>query len=136
MSYAKRMLQLPTSRAQLLVELAIIAALAFSLGLAANWIGRGTAPTMANTQPAGAVVIFEAPNQPAIAARSEAALVRVPYEAGWQLYDNGWAGGPSTLRGTSGTAGLVRVPYEADWQLYDNGWAGGPRTAPQSQTSK
>jgi hypothetical protein len=30
------------------------------------------------------------------AARSPSALTRVPYEAGWQLYDNGWAGGPRT----------------------------------------
>jgi hypothetical protein len=24
------------------------------------------------------------------------ALVRVPYEMGWELYDDGWAGGPNT----------------------------------------
>ncbi|HEU5098372.1 MAG TPA: hypothetical protein VFU22_05105 [Roseiflexaceae bacterium] len=30
------------------------------------------------------------------AARRPSALSRVPYEAGWQLYDNGWAGGPRT----------------------------------------
>jgi hypothetical protein len=30
------------------------------------------------------------------AARRASVLTRVPYEAGWQLYDNGWAGGPRT----------------------------------------
>jgi hypothetical protein len=135
MSYVKRMLHLPTARVQQLVELAIIAALAFSLGMAANMIGRGTAPTTANDQSAG-VVASEARNQPVTAVRSASGLGRVPYEAGWQLYDNGWAGGPNTLRGTSSASALTRVPYEAGWQLYDNGWAGGPRTAPESQTGK
>jgi hypothetical protein len=136
MSYVKWMLQLPTSRAQQLAELAIIAVLAFSLGMAANAIGRGMGLTTANDQVSVAVVASEARNQPAVAARSVAGLVRVPYEAGWELYDNGWAGGPNTLRGTSSAAAVVRVPYEAGWQLYDNGWAGGPRMVPQSQTSK
>jgi hypothetical protein len=130
MSDVKRKLHLPTARVQQLVELAIIASLAFSLGMAANSIGRGTALTTANNQPAGAVVISEAPSQPNIAARSAAGLARVPYEAGWQLYDSGWAGGPNTLPATSSAAGLARVPYEAGWQLYDSGWAGGPRTVP------
>jgi hypothetical protein len=126
MSYVKRMLQLPTSRARQLVELAIIATLAFSLGLAAN----------SNDKPAGALAVSKAQNHPAVAVRSEVALGRVPYEANWQLYDNGWAGGPSPLRGTSGASALVRVPYEAGWELYDAGWAGGPRAVPESQTSK
>jgi hypothetical protein len=128
MSYVKRMLQLPTSRAQLLAELAIIAALAFSLGMAANSIGRDMGLTTANDQVSVAVVDSEARNQPAVAARSASGLARVPYEAGWQLYDSGWAGGPNTLRGISSASAVVRVPYEAGWTLYDDGWAGGPAT--------
>jgi hypothetical protein len=31
-----------------------------------------------------------------IPASSASTVVRVPYEAGWQLYDNGWAGSPRT----------------------------------------
>jgi hypothetical protein len=136
MSYVKRMLQLPTSRVQQMVELVIVAVLAFSLGMAAHAIGRRTTPTTANDQVLVADVAAEAQNQPAVAVPRASGLARVPYEAGWQLYDSGWAGGPNNLRGTSSTSGLVRVPYEAGWQLYDNGWAGGPRTAPQSQTGK
>jgi len=94
MSYVKRILQLPTSRNQHLLELAIIAVLAFTLGTAANSIGRGTARTAANDQPL--VVASEAHNQAAVAAPRASAPVRVPYEAGWQLYDGGWAGGPRT----------------------------------------
>jgi hypothetical protein len=135
MSYAKRMLHLPTTRIQQLVGLAIIAVLAFSLGMAANAIGRSMGLPMTNDQPSVAGVAAEAQNQPAVAVRSASGLARVPYGADWELYDNGWAGGPNTLRGTSSTSGLVRVPYEAGWQLYDNGWAGGPH-GPQSQTSK
>ena len=129
MSYVKRILHLPTSRAQKMAELVIIAALAFSLGMAANAIGHNTAPTIENDESAG-VVALEAQNQTAATVRSVSALARVPYEAGWQLYDNGWAGGPNSLRGTSSASALARVPYEAGWQLYDNGWAGGPRTGP------
>ena len=51
---------------------------------------------------------------------------RVPYEAGWELYDDGWAGGPGPKAVTRSKAAMVRVPYEAGWELYDNGWAGGP----------
>ncbi len=136
MSYAKRMLHLPTTRIQQLVGLAIIAVLAFSLGMAANAIGRSMGLPMPNDQPSVADVAAEAQKQPAVAVPRASGLARVPYGADWELYDNGWAGGPNTLRGTSSTSGLVRVPYEAGWQLYDNGWAGGPRTAPQSQTGK
>jgi hypothetical protein len=135
MSFVKRMLQLPTSRVQQVVELAIIAALVFSLGMAANSIGLGTALPMANDQLSVAGVAPKARNQPA-AVHSTSGLVRVLYEAGWQLYDNGWAGGPNTLRGISEASAVIRVPYGADWELYDNGWAGGPRTALQSQTGK
>jgi hypothetical protein len=134
MSYVKRMLHLPTSRAQQLVELAIIAALAFSLGMAVNAIGRGTAPTTVNDQVSGRVVTARAWNQPAVAVQRGSVLVRVPYEAGWTLYDDGWAGGPATRQETSGAAAPARVPYEAGWTLYDDGWAGGPRTAPPTQT--
>jgi hypothetical protein len=130
MSYIKRMLQLPTSRAQQLVELAIIAVLAFSLGMAANAIGRGTALTTANDQVSVAGVAAETQNQPVVAVPSASGLARVPYGADWELYDNGWAGGPKTLPGISKAAAVVQAPYGADWELYDNGWAGGPRTAP------
>ena len=63
--------------------------------------------------------------------RRAPALVRVPYEAGWELYDGGWAGGPAPKAMPSQRPALVRVPYEAGWELYDNGWAGGPNTLPQ-----
>ena len=32
------------------------------------------------------------------AAQARSSVLRVPYEAGWELYDNGFAGGPNTLR--------------------------------------
>jgi hypothetical protein len=95
MSYVKRMLQLPTSRVRQMVELVIIAALAFSLGMAADAVGRGTTPTTANDQVFVADVAAQAQNQPAVVPHASG-LGRVPYEAGWQLYDNGWAGGPRT----------------------------------------
>ncbi len=31
-------------------------------------------------------------------AQARTSVLRVPYEAGWALYDNGFAGGPNTLR--------------------------------------
>jgi hypothetical protein len=172
MSYAKRILQLPTTRVQQLVGLAIMAALAFSLGMAANAIGRSMGLPIANDQPSVAGVAAEAQNQPAVAAPAARpamsnpnvpayveylarpamsnpnvpafgtgsvydggqyrAVEIQPYGADWELYDNGWAGGPKTLHGTSSASGL----YGAGWELYDNGWAGGPRTAPDSQTGK
>jgi hypothetical protein len=96
MSFVKRMLQLPTSRVQQVVELAIIAALAFSLGMAANAIGRGMGLPMANDQVSVAGVAAEAQNQSAVAVPGASGLARVPYGADWELYDNGWAGGPRT----------------------------------------
>ena len=96
MSFAKRILHLPTSRVQQLVGLAIIAALAFSLVMAANSIGRGTALMTANDQVSVAGVAAETQNQPVVAVPSASGLARVPYGADWELYDNGWAGGPRT----------------------------------------
>ena len=57
-------------------------------------------------------------------------VLRVPYDAGWDLYDNGWAGGPGPRTEPRSKPAVVRVPYEAGWALYDNGWAGGPKTLP------
>jgi hypothetical protein len=136
MSYVKRMLQLPTSRIQQLAELAIIAALAFSLGTAADSIGRYMGLRAASDQVPGSVVVSEARNQTAAAVKSASPAVQMPYGADWELYDNGWAGGPNTQRQTGSASPAVQMPYGADWQLYDNGWAGGPRTVPQSQASK
>ncbi|HEU5098511.1 MAG TPA: hypothetical protein VFU22_05800 [Roseiflexaceae bacterium] len=129
MSYVKRMLQQPTIRKQRLIELALIVALIFGLSMAVNAIGHNRGRTTANDQMSGAVVISHSQNHPAVVAR-------VPYEAGWQLYDNGWAGGPRSLHGTSSASALVRVPYEVGWHLYDNGWAGGPRRVTAGQMSK
>ncbi len=67
-------------------------------------------------------------------AQARTSVLRVPYEAGWELYDNGFAGGPG--------AGLGNAPAErevglAQTELYDGGWAGGPgpgaivRSAPE-----
>ena len=132
MSYAKRMAQLPTSRRQHLAALALVAALAFSLGLATAPLGRRIARLTGSVAPPRPAAV-DAPgtnNPPAAAVGRAPALVRVPYEAGWELYDNGWAGGPGPAAGTRRTPALVRVLYEAGWELYDGGWAGGPNTLP------
>ena len=137
MSYAKRMSQLPTSRMQHIAALALTAILAFSLGLATGPLSRHIARlTGSVAQPRPAAVVAPATNNlPAAAMGRAPALVRVPYEAGWELYDGGWAGGPAASQaGTRNAPALVRVPYEAGWDLYDNGWAGGP-AAPQAGTS-
>ena len=88
MLYANRMFQLPTSRAQQFVQLFVVAGLTFSLGLAASLVGRDATP------PRPATVAQPVRSQ---AVRTEAAAARVPYEVGWELYDNGWAGGPRTV---------------------------------------
>ena len=136
MSYAKRMSQLPTSSAQHLLALAITAILAFSLGLATAPLSRHIARlTGAVAQPRPAAVVAPATNNlPAAAVGRAPAMVRVPYEAGWELYDGGWAGGPAPATGTRHASAMGRVPYEAGWELYDNGWAGGP-AAPRAVTS-
>ena len=117
MLYANRMFQLPRSRAQQFVQLFVVAGLTFSLGLAASRVGRDAAPTQPATiaQPARSQAV-----------RTEAAPARVPYEVGWELYDNGWAGGPAPQTVTRKAPAISRVPYEAGWELYDGGWAGGP----------
>ena len=132
MSYAKRMVQLPTSRRQHLLALALTAILAFSLGLATAPLGRQFARlpgSGALPQPAAAVAPGTS-HAPAAAVGRAPALERVPYEAGWELYDHGWAGGPGPQTGTRQAPALERVPYEAGWELYDEGWAGGPNTLP------
>jgi hypothetical protein len=87
MSYVKRMLQLSGSRGLRPVELVIIATLAFSLGAATRW----------NGQPSVALMASEVRMQPAVEGRGATIQAQVPYETGWQLYDNGWAGGPRML---------------------------------------
>ncbi len=127
MSYAQRISQLPTSRRQHLAALALVAALAFSLGLATAPLGRRIAQlTGSVVQPLPAAVVAPATNNPPPAAVGRAPAQRVPYEAGWELYDNGWAGGPAPATVPRRAPALVRVPYEAGWELYDGGWAGGP----------
>jgi hypothetical protein len=59
------------------------------------------------------------------AARSPSALTRVPYEAGWQLYDNGWAGGPRTVPQSEIGSGIGSV--------YDSGAYGTAHPAAQAQ---
>jgi len=60
-------------------------------------------------------------------ARRAAALTRVPYEAGWELYDNGWAGGPRTApqsqtgSGAYGAARHPNVPVIGTGSAYDGG---------------
>ena len=120
MLYAKRMLHLPTTRIQQFAALSLTATLAFSLGVATDRFGRAetTATTIDQTRPAAVV----APET------NSAAAARVPYGAGWELYDNGWAGGPASKAVEPRSATLDRVPYDAGWELYDGGWAGGPST--------
>ena len=132
MSYAKRMAQRPTSRRQHLLALALTALLAFSLGLATAPLGRQLARlTGWGALPQPAAEVAPAPrNAPAAAVGRTPALERVPYEAGWALYDDGWAGGPAPATGTRRAPVLERAPYEAGWELYDGGWAGGPHTLP------
>ena len=127
MSYAKRMLQLPTSRIQYVFALAIVSALAFSLALATGPMSRRIAlMTVAVDQPQQTALVAPGTENLAAAVQARPALARVPYEANWDLYDNGWAGGPALKTGISKGSALIRVPYEAGWELYDGGWAGGP----------
>jgi len=68
-------------------------------------------------------------------ARRAAALTRVPYEAGWELYDNGWAGGPRTApqsqtgSGAYGAARHPNVPVVGTGSAYDSGAYGVRRPA-------
>src|SRR6187549_3218990 len=99
MVYAKRLTQVPTSPLHYLVALSIVAALAFALGATAGLVGRRSA----QTAPAAGMTSQEAGVAPATKGQAAAAAprthpattVRVPYEAGWELYDGGWAGGPA-----------------------------------------
>jgi len=123
---AKRISQRSSSPVQSLLALSITVALAFTLGVATGPISRMAQTSAVVDQTSQVARIAPATGiQPAAAARSEAAAVRVPYEAGWELYDGGWAGGPAFK-----APALVRVPYEMGWELYDGGWAGGPNTYP------
>jgi hypothetical protein len=121
---AKRMSD-RSSLAQSLLALVIVAVLAFALGLLAGPISRQFAQTPAVRTRFAATGAPTIGTKPIAAARNETTLVRVPYEAGWELYDGGWAGGPAYK-----VPALVRVPYEMGWTLYDGGWAGGPPTYP------
>ncbi len=114
------------SLAQSLLALVIVAVLAFALGpLAASTISRPFVQTPSARPSEAADGALTIGTNPIVAARNETRPVRVPYEAGWDLYDGGWAGGPAHQVPT-----LVRVPYEMGWELYDGGWAGGPPTSP------
>ena len=128
MLFAKRIAHLPTSPVQFLAALSITATLAFTLGVATGPVGRRIAQTPAVVDQTSqvAAVAPATSNHPVATVRSETTLVRVPYEAGWELYDGGWAGGPAFKM-----PALVRVPYEMGWELYDGGWAGGPNTYPK-----
>ncbi len=62
---------------------------------------------MAGTLVAALVAVIGmtlAPTHDEAQARVRPSVLRVHYEAGWELYDNGF------------------------WELYDNGFAGGPNT--------
>ena len=123
MMYANRMVQVPTSRTHQVVQLLIVTSLAFSLGWAASRSGR-------DASSAAAPVV--APAAHSQANLDAAAMARVPYDTGWDVYDNGWAGGPAPRPETRQAPAVSRVPYEAGWALYDGGFAGGP--APRSAT--
>ncbi len=128
----KRFSQRSSSHVQSLLALSITATLAFTLGAVTGPIGRQMVQVPAVVDQASqAAHVAPAINiQPAAAEVSnEVAAVRVPYEAGWELYDGGWAGGPAFK-----APALVRVPYEMGWELYDGGWAGGPNTYPAGMT--
>ncbi len=129
---AKRMSDRSPSLAQSLLVLSIVAVLAFALGLLAGPISREFAQRLATDRTSDVANVAPATgNQPVAAVRSETTLVRVPYEAGWELYDGGWAGGPAYK-----VPVLVRVPYEMGWELYDGGWAGGPNTYPAGMAGR
>jgi len=124
----KRFSQRSSSHVQSLLVLSITATLALTLGAVTGPVGRLFVQTPAVVDQAShAARVAPATNvQPAAAAvLSEAAAMRVPYEAGWELYDGGWAGGPAFKM-----PAVVRVPYEMGWELYDGGYAGGPNTLP------
>ena len=119
MSNASWMSQVPTSRLQYLSALGVTAALAFTLGVATGPLSRRFAPTTTAATTSAPI---------AVVGTGESAA-RVPYDAGWELYDGGFAGGPAPRSADRQTASVRRVPYEAGWHLYDGGFAGGPAPA-------
>ena len=130
---AKRLSDRSPSLTQFFLALSIVAVLAFSLGLLASPLARSFVQTPAaveHTTQSGDVAPASG-NQGAGTVSRKTTLVRVPYEAGWELYDGGWAGGPAYKM-----PALVRIPYEMGWELYDGGWAGGPNTYPTGMTGQ
>ena len=122
MSYAKRMIQLPTSRVQYVFALTIVVSLGFSLGVATIFL-MTSAVDQAPQTTLGAPVTE---NPAAAVGQAKPVVEQVPYDGNWALYDNGWAGGPPPQAGITNGPALNRVYYEAGWDLYDDGWAGGP----------
>lgn len=106
MLYAKRMVQLPTSRMQQFVTLSITTAVAFTLGVAIGPFGRAALSATASDQTSPAAVVAPAP-------------------AAMELYDGGWAGGPGP-GAVLQSAPVERAAAPAVTELYDGGWAGGP----------
>ena len=107
MSYAKRIVQLPTSRIQHVVALSATAAVAFTLGFATSPVQRAVtiAPSSVQSDPA--------------------AVAPAPASAG-ALYDGGWAGGPAAgALFNSAPSAKAEAPAMSS-ELYDGGWAGGP----------
>ena len=84
-------------------------------------VGKVTAGTVAAAFVA-VIGITLAPTHDEAQARVRPSVLRVHYEAGWELYDNGFAGGPGAV---APNAPVADVSFAAT-DLYDGGWAGGP----------
>ena len=150
MSYAQRMFHQPTSRAQHLGQLAIVATLAFGIGIATrSFSGPALLTTTSDQTRQAAVVAPVAGNHAAVAVPGAAVAMTELYDGGWaggpgpgavissapavraivpaltEPYDGGWAGGPGPGAEIS-SAPAVRAAAPATTDLYDGGWAGGP----------
>ncbi|MDQ5853744.1 MAG: hypothetical protein M3380_17095 [Chloroflexota bacterium] len=105
---AKRLSDRSPSLTQFFLALSIVAVFAFLLGLLASPLARSFVQTPAaveHTTQSGNVAPARG-NQGAGTVSRKTPLVRVPYEAGWELYDGGWAGGPNTSpTGMTGQSG-------------------------------